>query len=155
MDEDEFTVEGYIACGCGAWLPNTELRPAPSMCPDCQADLRSQLDGQRFRYEVQGRILTANDLRAKPRPTKVYPKTEKNIEDRRKLDRARMRAFVRLSHVYWPMFEMILNEEKLREGLKPDSRRLAPRPRAVARELLRDLEEAEERNGRVRQGAEG
>lgn len=69
-------------------------------------------------------------------------------DKRRKIDRAKMRAYVRLARIYRPMFEIVFAEEKLREGLNPAIKSAIPRPRAIEAEILRDLAEAEERESR-------
>lgn len=135
-------------------MPHTELRPAPPMCPACRADLSAKIDEARLAYEVQGRTFHTPP----PRPPKKPSKRKKVLtpeqkEDRRKLDRARMRAYVRLAHIYRPMYEMLLNEEKLAEGLRPDTRSITPRPRAVAQQLLDDLADSAERDRARQHGA--
>ena len=137
-------------------MPHTELRPAPPMCGDCRAALAAKNDEARLAYEVQGRTFhTSPPKKPSKRTAKKRPLTEKQKDERRRLDRARMRAYVRLARIYRPMYEMLLNEEKLVEGLKPDTKSIAPRPRAVAQALLDDVAEADERARRGRQASGG
>ncbi len=151
-----FQILGYVECACGNLMPHTDLRPAPAMCPDCQVAAGEKARAARLTYEVQGRTFHTppprKPKRAKP---KKRPLTPEQKDARRRLDRARMRAYVRLAGIYRPMYEMLLNEEKLREGLPPDTRSHAPRPRAVAEALLADIEEAHERAARERHPASG
>lgn len=153
---DGFQIHGYLECGCGALLPHTELRPAPPMCPECRADLAAKVTEAQIAYEVQGRTFTTPPPKPPKRRTgKKKPLTEKQKDDRRKLDRARMRAYVRLARIYRPMYEMLLDQEKVAEGLRPDTKSITPRPRAVAQQLLDDVAEADERARRERHGASG
>lgn len=153
---DGFQIHGYVECECGELLPHTELRPAPPMCPECRADLAAKVAEAQIAYEVQGRTFTTPQPKPPKRRTgKKKPLTEKQKDDRRKLDRARMRAYVRLARIYRPMYEMLLDQEKVAEGLRPDTKSITPRPRAVAQQLLDDVAEADERARRERHGASG
>lgn len=116
------------------------------MCPECRADLAAKIDQARLTYEVQGRTFRT-PAPAKPRKRKAPKRTltDQQKEERRALDRARMRTFVRLSNIYRPMYELVLNEEKLKEGLHPDTIAQGPRVRAIAQTLLDDVADAEER----------
>ena len=151
-----FEVHGYVECECGELLPHTDLRPAPALCPACQVAAAGKASEARLTYEIQGRTFHTppprKPKRAKP---KKKPLTPEQKDARRRLDRARMRAYVRLAGIYRPMYEMLLNEEKLREGLPPDTKSRTPRPRAVAATLLADIDEAHERAARERQPAHG
>ena len=152
-DEAALDIWGYVECRCGSLLPHTELRPAPPMCPECRADLSAKIDQARLAYEVQGRTFHTPAPKKPAKPRKKKPAlTEKQKEDRRKLDRARMRAYVRLARVYRPMYELLLDQEKAAEGLRPVTRSITPRPRAIAQALIDDLAEADERE---RHGASG
>src|SRR5574343_341022 len=86
---DGFQIHGYLECGCGTLLPHTELRPAPPMCPECRADLAAKVTEAQIAYEVQGRTFTTPQPKPPKRRTgKKKPLTEKQKDDRRKLDRA-------------------------------------------------------------------
>lgn len=149
MNEDEpLDVFGYVQCKCGSYLPDTSERPAPPMCPKCRSDLRERTTAARLTYEVQGRTFHTPERVRKPAKRKKKP-TKEALETRRAIDRAKIRAYVRLAHIYRPMFELLFNEEKLREGLHPDTKSIRPRPRAVAEELLADVAEAQERAERA------
>lgn len=147
-DADTLDVHGYKECRCGELLPDSTFRPAPPMCPSCRADLADRITAARLTYEVEGRTFHTPE-RVRPKRKKAKPLTAEAKAQRRKFDRARMRAMVRLTQIYRPMFELLFNEEKLREGLHPDTRSHAPRPRAVAAELLADVAEAQERAERA------
>ena len=148
---DDFEIAGYLECQCGSLLPHTELRPAPPMCPECRRDLVAKIDQAQLAYEVQGRTFRTPKPKAPAkRRGKKPPLTAKQKDDRRRLDRARMRAYVRLARIYRPMYEMLLDEEKVAEGLRPATKSITPRPRAVAQALLDDVADAEERATRAR-----
>lgn len=147
---DEFVVSGYLACRCGQWMIDPGDNASIRLCPDCRGNLSRRATEGRIRYEVEGRAFTAAPRpRKKPKKRKTPPAKRMTAEQRdrrRRLDRAKIRAYVRLARCYRPMFELMLAEEKLREGLNPAVGSAIPRPRAIEAELLRDLAEAEERD---------
>ena len=147
--DDALEVHGYRECPCGEWMPHTETTPAPALCPTCRREAGELIDEGRLRYEVGGRTFTTRPP-PKPRKTKPRKLTGEQHERRKAWERARMRTLVRLSEIYRPMYELILAEEKLREGLDPTIHQYAPRPKAIASTLLADLDEAAERAERGR-----
>lgn len=136
---DELLIEGYRTCRCGAWVPDHRS----PVCDDCRNRLNAASTAARVRYEVEGRVFTTRAPR--PKPKKRHKRTPKEREDRRAADRAKMRAYVRLSHVYEPMFRVLYDEERIREGLDPSTVDRAPRPVRLAEELEADIAEAAER----------
>lgn len=147
---DEFVVEGYISCRCGQWLIDPGESSSIRLCPDCRGALSEKAAAGRLAYEVEGRSFTAAPRkRKKPPKRKAQPSKRMTAEQRdrrRRTDRAKIRAYVRLARIYRPMFELLFAQEKLREGLDPTTRSAIPRPRAIEAEILRDLAEAEERD---------
>lgn len=142
-------VHSYKQCGgCGEWLPDTETRPAPQLCPQCSRDAKALIDGNRLAYEVEGRKFTTKP-QARKKPKKRAKQTPEQHENRKAWERARMRTLVRLAEIYRPMYELIFAEEKIREGLDPTMRHCAPRPKAIAADLIADIEDARERHGRT------
>ena len=126
-------------------IPGTSI----ALCSDCRANVGTEAHAQQFRYEVDGRVLTAVPRqRKKPKKAKAAKPTDEAKENRRLLDRAKQRAMWRLTRIYRPMYEVLLAEEKVRLGLDPTSSQGRPRPRAIADELLRDIEDAAERDER-------
>jgi hypothetical protein len=151
---DELVIAGYLACRCGAWIVDPGPRAAVVLCDDCRGALKDRSDAGRLRYEVNGRTYEAKP-RPKRRPPRRKPRTNSRLtpeqrDVRRRTDRARMRTYVRLARIYRPMYELIFAQEKAREGLDPAVRSSIPRPKAIEAEILRDLAEAEEREGRER-----
>lgn len=146
---DGLVVQGYIPCRCGEWMIDPGPTSSIRLCADCRAALKDKADQGRLRYEVEGRTFTTPPPQ-KRRPQKRRPRsgrlTTEQRDRRRRTDRAKIRAYVRLARIYRPMFELLYAEEKLREGLDPTIHSAIPRPRAIEAELLRDLAEAEERD---------
>jgi hypothetical protein len=151
LGADAYVPLGYTACRCGEWVVTPVDGSTLALCPECRAALKGRSDEGRLRYEIDGRAFT----RKPPKPRKRHhaKRTPAQKETRRKLDRARIRAYVRLAEIYRPMYELLYAEEKLREGLEPSTASVRPRPRAIAAQLEADLDEAEERARRSRPDA--
>lgn len=144
---DELVVQGYRACHrCGEWLIDTKTTVA--VCPDCRRTLKELSDRGRLRYEVEGRTFQTK-IRSRKGHAKAR-KTPEYVAARKARDRANMAALQRLKHLYRPMYDMIYEEECIRQGvvLKGASRQ-TPRPRIVSQTLLQDILDAEERESEV------
>lgn len=141
---DELLIEGYRTCRCGAWVPDHRS----PVCDDCRGRLNDASKAARVRYEVEGRTFTTRA--PKPKARKPHKRTPKEREDRRAADRAKMRAYVRLSHIYDPMFRVLLDEERIAEGLAPSTITRAPRPVRLTEQLEADIADAaEQATGRL------
>lgn len=149
--EPEVVVEGYVACECGTFMPDAPDRPAKALCPDCRATLMGRVQDAQVAFEVEGHRVLTSARKPKQRPKVTHHLSIDGKEFRRRSDRARMRAFVRLAKVYAPMFELLWEEEKLREGLPPVVNSRTPRTAETAKMVAEDLADAEERMGRPRQ----
>lgn len=157
MGADEFMVEGHIPCErCDAWIVDVPGRTT-KLCGGCSSDLGKLADAVRFAYEVDGERFTAPPPPTPKKRKQPFRSMDSRGRERmRAHDRARSRALFRLARVYRPMFEVLLNEEKLREGLDPTSTTPLPAATATADELLADIAEAQEREAeRARRLAEG
>lgn len=129
-------------------MPHTPERPAPSLCPTCRGDLAAQATEATLTYEVQGARFVVG--KAKTRPKKKKKLSEEKRERLRAQDRAKTRAYIRLAAIYRPMYELLLAEEKLKEGLDPTLRsvpRTTPADPADLEEAVREAKERAERLG--------
>lgn len=139
--DDDFIPYGYVACGCGEWMLQGR-----NICETCLADEGKRAD-EALVLDVQGKsVRVARPVSAKKRAGKARAKKrdryQRTMEDRAR-DRARTRAWIRLAHIYEPMFVAIYTEEQIREGLEP----VAPPPMKgdPFDGLARDLAEFRER----------
>lgn len=134
---DGLVIEGYQACSCGAWVPDDRL----PVCDECRSALNARSQAARLRYEVAGRPFTAPKPKGKAK-RKPKRRHDNSAGTARAADRAKMRAYVRLSHIYDAMYRTILDEERIAEGLEPLTTR-GPRPTTLAATLAEDLDAAE------------
>lgn len=109
---DDLIPYGYVACRCGAWIIKGR-----KFCDDCLADVGKQADELVIDVGGRGVKLPPPRKKKKAKPPK-RERQDKSMEARAR-DRARTRAWIRLSHIYEPMFAAIYIEEQLREGLDP------------------------------------
>lgn len=123
---DALVPVGYAACKrCGEWAVDGTMRTG--YCADCLSAGAGRLELVR----AAGRPAPNHPSRGR-RPTKL---TNAQRERKRRWNRARSRALMRLSRVQHPLYEVLLAEELAREGLDP---RLDQRPSgsaAIEREI--------------------
>lgn len=143
-------MEGYRRCGgCEAFV--VDLPSVPRLCDECRGVVGQAADGVQLVYEVEGQPYKAESAPRGPR--KPYGKPRKPWEHVRAYDRARRRALRRLAIIYAPMFEVLLAEEKVREGLHPTATRRSLTA-APTSDLLDDLAEAAERQRQLGAGGD-
>ena len=137
--DDDFIPYGYVACRCGEWMLQGR-----KLCDECLADIGKSAD-EALVIDVDGKAVRVSrpPIRKKRKPKKSErSRYDRTMEDRAR-DRARTRAWIRLAHIYEPMFVAIYTEEQLREGIEP----VTPPPMQgdAFDGLARDLAEFRER----------
>ncbi len=106
---DGFVPAGYVACRCGALKVEGTLRKG--LCADC---IRSGV------HHLE--LVRLDDRPAPKRPTrgrKNKPLTDEAKDRKRRWNRARSRALMRLARLHHPLYEVLLAEELAAEGLDP------------------------------------
>ena len=125
---DGFVVEGYEACRhCGTWKPEGRLRNR--LCPECIGAGIGRLE-----------VVHLGDRPAPKRATrgrKAKPLTAEQRERKKRWNRARSRALVRLTRLQHPLYEVLLAEELAAEGLDPRLDERSPGPGGFDREMAR------------------
>ncbi len=104
-----FVAEGYEACRCGAWKVEGTLRNG--LCAECVRAGVHHLE-----------LVRLDDRPAPKRPTrgrKNKPLTDEAKDRKRRWNRARSRALMRLARLHHPLYEVLLSEELATEGLDP------------------------------------
>ncbi len=150
MERDEFEVIGHHRCErCGNLIPTVGGSHRQKLCGSCCGDVGEAVDAAAFAYEVEGRVyeVKAGKASRRQRPgAPARPRTETGRDLDRRRGRARGRALTRLAAIYRPMFEVLLNEEKLRLGLDPVTSAQEPRAYATTDELAADIFDSIERD---------
>lgn len=135
---DDLIPHGYTECRCGNWV-----LIGVKMCEECAVKIGQEAD-EALIIDVEGKpVRVGGDRPRKPRrdgPRKT--KSERTMEDRAR-DRARTRAWIRLAHIYEPMFVALYTEEQIREGIEPVP--LPPMQADPFDVIARDLAEFRER----------
>lgn len=111
MDSD-FVPWGYETCRCGNFILKGQ-----KMCEECAAEVGRKVD-EALVVDVGGKAVRVAHSQRKKRKPKKRDRYERTMIDRAR-DRARTRAWIRLAHIYEPMFVALYTEEQLREGLDP------------------------------------
>lgn len=125
---EDFVIAGYETCRrCGEWAVEGSL--ISRLCSECASELAHQAETVELAYEVDGRTVVSRPTRSRRRPTPTDPARK------RAWNRARSRALLRVARVHRPLYEVILAQEKAKEGLDPRLDERVPGSAAIEREL--------------------
>lgn len=138
----DFEVHGYRQCVCGEFMADHPTKPAPALCPPCRRAATERATQARLTYEVQGHTFRTPAPKTPKKPKRPKKLSPAKADRRRRRDRAKIRAYVRLAAIYRPMFDLLYAEEKLKEGLSPVIEPTIPRTRADGSELVADVADA-------------
>lgn len=147
MSVNAAPIEGYESCReCGEWFPSGRGH----LCDSCRGSIKELVDQAKVAYEVEGRVYTvSNKPPKKPKKQGKQYLTPRAMELQRKRNRAKTRAMVRLTHIYEPMYRILLDEERIAQGLEPMWKSGEPKPVGLHDQLEADIADAAER-GRLR-----
>lgn len=128
---DGFVPVGYEQCrDCGDFAVEGTLRRG--RCEACRGRLAEVAATAEVTYEVGGRTLVSRPTRARKR-SRRRPRTEAD----RAWNRARSRALQRLATIHRPLYEVLLAQEKAKEGLDPGIMVRSPGSKAIEDQIRR------------------